>query len=164
MKHFALRTLTALLTLTLLLLPLAACTTEEAKGGYTFKTPGGVELTVGDAAEGLSDRLGAAQSVTESASCGLPGTDRLYAYSGFRVKTTPSEQGDIICQIELTDDSLKTPEGLYIGMSAEDAKTAMSGKGTATTVGDGFSYTKDGVKLQVTVRDGAVSAITYLEG
>lgn len=164
MKKIALRALTitvALLTLALSL-SLLSCNTAETDAGFTFKTPAGAEISVGDPDTVIAS-LGAYISVNESASCGgIPGNDRVYLYSGFRVKTTPAEGGDVICQIELMDDSLTTPEGLYIGMSAENAKTAMNGKGTYASSGAGFYYTKGNCKLQISVRGGAVSGITYL--
>ncbi len=161
MKNHILRVLTICLALVLVCL-LAACGGSDA--GYTFKTSGGVEIAIGDAADKTIEALGTYLSMTESASCGgIPGNDRVYAYAGFRVKTTPADGGDVVCQIELTDDSLKTPEGIYIGMNVEDAKTAMSGKGTIETVGEGFSCTKGNTRLQVSARGGIVSGVTYVE-
>ncbi len=163
MKHIAFRILALTLALCALTLSFVACSSESAEEGFTFKNSAGVEISIGDS-DKVIPQLGEPLSKNESASCGgIPGNDCVYTYAGFRVKTTPKKNGDAICQIELTDDSLKTPEGLYIGMSAEAAKSAMSGKGTYTAVGDGFSCTKGNTKLQVAVRNGAVSAISYLE-
>ncbi len=160
MKHTVLRVLALALALLAAALPLVACGTEES---FAFKTPAGAEISIGDSDKVISD-LGRYLSKDESASCGgIPGNDCVYAYNGFRVKTTPAKDGGSeICQIELTDDSVKTPEGLYIGMSAEDAKGAMSGKGIYAESGASFNYTKGNCKLQIAVRDGKVSGITYL--
>ena len=97
----------------------------------------------------------------ESASCGgFEGKDYVYTYQGFRVSTTPAKDGQIVCKIELTDDSVKTPEGLYIGMSRTDAEVTMKGF-TAESVGGNLVYTAGSVKLQVVFRDDAVSGIIY---
>ena len=95
-------------------------------------------------------------------SCGgFQGKDYIYTYKGFRVSTTPAKDGQVICKIELTDDSVKTPEGLYIGMSRADVEKAMKSF-TAESVGDNLAYTVGGTKLQVVFRDGSVSGIIYV--
>ena len=162
MKKLVIRTAAALALLLVLSLAFAACEASNEEG-FAFKTPNGVSVSIGDSDDVIAE-LGTYRSVNESASCGgIPGNDFVYNYQGFRVKTTPAEGGgNVICQIELTDDTLKTPEGLYIGMSAEDAKTAMSEQGSYASTGAGFSCTKGGCKLQITVRNGVVSGIAYL--
>ena len=161
MKHFVIRTVAILAILLLVALPLLSCETAE-ESGFAF-TSAGVSVAIGDA-DGVIAKLGEYRSVNESASCGgIPGNDRVYTYNGFRVKTTPAAGGgNEVCQIELTDDSVKTPEGIYIGMSAADAKTAMNGQGTYAESGAGFSYTKGSTKLQISVRGDVVSGVAYL--
>ena len=164
MKKTVMRTATLLIALLLLSLTVALVSCERGtEETFIFTAPGGVNITIGST-DVVIEELGACVSMSESASCGgIPGNDRVYTYEGFRVKTTPAASGgNEVCQIELTDDSLKTPEGLYIGMSAEDAKAAMSGQGTYAESGAGFSYTKGNCKLQVSVRGGVVSGIAYL--
>lgn len=159
MKHIihSLALLLALLTVTL-----ACGCGGDASSGYVFQAQNGTEIRIGALADTVIPKLGNYISMSESASCGgLPGNDRVYVYAGYRVKTTPAEGGDVVCQIELTDDSVKTPEGLYIGMPIADAHKAMGGKGNELAMGS--SYTKGGTKLQISVRDGAVFAIAYLE-
>ncbi len=149
-----------LATLTLALC-LAAC--GSSSSGFVFKNASGVEIAIGASAKDVIAKLGTPISKNESPSCGgIPGNDCLYTFQGYRVKTTPSNDGDIICQIELTDDSLKTPEGLYIGMSAEDAKAAMSGKGASETVGSNLIYTSGDMKLQIICSGGSVTGISYV--
>ena len=77
------------------------------------------------------------------------------------MSTTPAKDGQIICKVELTDDSVKTPQGLYFGLSRADAEAAMKGF-TAEKVGDNLVYTSGSVKLQVVFRDGAVTGIIYV--
>lgn len=156
------RTLTFALSLLTILFALFACGGSDAKG-YAFKTPNGGEIAIGDKADDALAAAGSHLSMSESASCGgIEGMDRLYVYNGFRMKTTPSEKGDVVCEIALTNDSLKTPEGLYIGMAEADVKSAMSGKGSAETVGTNLVYQSGDMKLQVNISGGYVTAITYL--
>lgn len=159
------KSLTKILTLTLAALTLlCALLTTACDGGakendgYTFKA-GNVTLSIGASADVVA-QLGTPTSFEESASCGgIPGTDKLYVFSGFRVKTTPGYDGDVICDIELTDDSVKTPEGLTIGSTKEQITSAM---GVGEMNGENLIYKKGNMKLQFMIRDGFVTNIQYL--
>ena len=161
------KTTLRILSLTLALLALTLCFAACGdKGGsasdLVFVTPNGVTLTIGGPAADAVTTLGDWVSMNSSDSCGgFSGKDYLYTYHGFRMSTTPAKDGQIICKVELIDDSVKTPEGLYIGMSRADAESAMSGK-TSETVGDNLVYTAGDVKLQVIFRDGTVAGIVYV--
>ena len=112
-----LRILTGLMAMIALVLCFAACD-SSSEGSYYFQTKDGVKIAIGDTDEVVTSKLGAPISETSSASCGgFEGKDYVYTYKGFRVSTTPAKNGQIVCKVELTDDSVKTPEGLYIGMN-----------------------------------------------
>ena len=161
------KTTLRILSLTLALLALTLCFAACGdKGGsasdLVFVTPNGVTLTIGGPAADAVTTLGDWVSMNSSDSCGgFSGKDYLYTYHGFRMSTTPAKDGQIICKVELTDDSVKTPEGLYIGMTREDAESAMKSH-TAESVGDNLVYTAGSVKLQIIFRDGNVSGIIYV--
>ncbi len=164
MKPLFPRVLVCLLAL-LMMLPLAACGGSSASDGFVFQTPDGVELAIGASGTDAIEALGKALSVVENPTCynGDVGTEYIYTYEHFRISAVTTADYDVLLSVELLDDALKTPEGLYIGMSAEDAKAAMSGKGEMKSAGDSFSYIKGNTKLQISVREGAVSGIRYLE-
>ena len=156
-----LRILTGLMAMIALVLCFAACD-SSSEGSYYFQTKDGVKIAIGDTDEVVTSKLGAPISETSSESCGgFEGKDYVYTYKGFRVSTTPAKNGQIVCKVELTDDSVKTPEGLYIGMSRADVEKAMKAF-TAESVGDNLVYTDGGVKLQVILRSGSVSGIVYV--
>ena len=117
------KTTLRILSLTLAVLALTLCFAACGdKGGsasdLVFVSPNGVTLTIGSPAADAVTTLGDWVSMNSSDSCGgFSGKDYLYTYHGFRMSTTPAKDGQIICKVELTDDSVKTPEGLYIGMS-----------------------------------------------
>ena len=155
-----------LLTILLVLIlgvSLAACGGgKTAKGGALYFKANDIKITIGADADDTIDKLGRWISQNSSDSCGgFSGKDYIYAYKGYSVSTTPSKNGQIVCKIELTDDSVKTPQGLYIGMSRKDAEKAME-KFTAESVGDNLVYTQGDVKLQVIFRDGSVAGIVYV--
>ncbi|MBQ9151015.1 MAG: hypothetical protein IJX72_02100 [Clostridia bacterium] len=161
MKTIIIRILASLLAALTLTLCLAACGGKSG-GDLIFKTNDGVKVVIGANADDTVDKLGNWVSMNSSDSCGgFSGKDYIYTYDGFRVSTTPAKNGQIVCKVELTDDSVKTPEGLYIGMSRKDAESAMKGF-TSESVGDNLVYAADGVKLQVVFRDGAVTGIIYV--
>lgn len=162
MKNTINRTLALLLATLTLVLCLAACGGGKASTDFSFKTADGVSIVIGAEADAIIEKLGNWVSQNSSASCGgFQGNDYIYTYHGFRVSTTPAKNGQIICKVELIDDSFKTPEGLYIGMSRTDAEAAMKGF-TAESVGGNLVYTAGDTKLQVVFRDDAVSGIVYV--
>lgn len=157
-----LRILSVLLAAMTLCLCFAACSGGGGSSKLDFKSPNGTVVTMGADAKAIIDGLGSPVSLNSSPSCGgFQGMDYIYAYKGFRVSTTPAKDGDVICKVELTDDSVKTPQGLYIGMSRTEVEKAMKGF-SAESVGDNLVYTDGGVKLQVIFRSDAVSGIVYV--
>ncbi len=111
-----------------------------------------------DMSEVLS-ALGEPQSYFEAASCAFEGLDKTYTYSGFQVLTRPDGEKDYVNSILLTDDSVTTPEGLYIGASAADV-TATYGEGES--LGSSLRYTKENVVLSFILENDAVVSIEYL--
>ena len=163
MKNTIIRILACLLAILTLTLCFAACGGGGKSGGGSlyFKVKD-TKVVIGADAEDTIEKLGNWSSQNSSDSCGgFSGKDYIYSYSGYSVSTTPSKNGQIVCKIELTDDSVKTPQGLYIGMSRKDAEKAMEGF-TAESVGDNLVYTQGDVKLQVIFRDGSVAGIVYV--
>ena len=159
------KTTLRILALTLALVALTLCFAACGdKGGsdtkLVFVTPNNVTLAVGAPADKAVTTLGDWISMNSSDSCGgFQGKDYLYTYHGFRMSTTPAKDGQIICKVELTDDSVKTPQGLYIGMSRADAEAAMKGF-SSEKVGDNLVYTSGSVKLQVVFRGDSISGIS----
>lgn len=126
---------------------------------YVFQT-GSTTLSIDqDMAEVLS-ALGEAKQYFEAASCAFEGLDKTYTYSGFSITTRPDGDKDFVNSIILTDDSVTTPEGLYIGSTADDVTAAYGECPDAT---DTFlSYTKGNTALNFVLEDGKVVSIEYL--
>lgn len=156
-----LRMLAVLLAALTLTLCFASCGgSKTSDDGYTFKAPNGTEIAIGALHDDVIPKLGDYESVDKTDSCGgFKGQDCTYFYKGFRVYTTPSDKGDVVNMIELTDDSVSTPEGLTIG-SSKDAVIKAMGNGTA--VGENLSYEKGNMKLVFIFRDGAVTNVQYM--
>ena len=132
----------------------------QAAGAYVFTTGDGVTVSVDeDMAQVLTD-LGEAQSYFEAESCAFEGLDKTYTYPGFVITTRPDGENDYVNSIRLTDDSVSTVEGVYIGSSEADVKAAYGEDGGADQ--GMLSYTAGGVSLNFILEDGAVISIEYL--
>lgn len=111
-----------------------------------------------DMAEVLA-ALGEAQSYFEAASCAFEGLDKTYTYPGFQIITRPEGDKDYVNSILLTDDSVTTQEGIYIGGSKDDI-TAAYGAGEET--GSAIMYTKGNVTLSFILEGDKIISIEYL--
>lgn len=129
-----------------------------APGSYVFLSGDFAVSIDQDMAEVLA-ALGEPQSYFEAASCAFEGLDKTYTYSGFQVLTRPDGEKDYVNSILLTDDSVTTPEGVYIGASAADV-TAAYGEGES--LGSSLCYTKEGTVLSFILENDKVISIEYL--
>ena len=121
-------------------------------------TAGGATFTVGDEMGPVEAILGEPASYFEAESCAFKGLDKVYTYSGFTVSTNPKDDNtDLICSILLTDDSVTTIEGVYIG---SPASAVIEKYGEPS--GDIYSYEKNGVSLVFVVENDTVVSIEYL--
>ena len=140
--------------------PQTGSAAPEAGGSYVFTTGGGATVSVDeDMAQVLSD-LGEAQSYFEAESCAFEGLDKTYTYPGFVITTRPEGEKDYVNSIRLTDDSVSTGEGIYIGSTEADVKAAYGEDGGADQ--GMLSYTAGGVSLNFILESGAVISIEYL--
>ena len=139
---------------------LCACDGGNAKD-YTI-TIKGVELAIGQTLDDVNSVYGVPMAYDESASCGgIPGTDRVYQYPGFTIKTTPATGGkNVICMIDLKNDTYGTNEGLFVGSTVASVKETL-GKPTSETT-TLLVYEAANMKLQFGVRDNFVTNIRYL--
>lgn len=181
MKRTLLCALLALVTV----LSLAACGGEEQPGASDAQSSGGqtgqpaqspqpdgagpaayvfqfgdAELSIDqDMAEVLA-ALGEPKSYFEAASCAFEGLDKTYTYSGFVITSRPDGEKDFVNSIILTDDSVTTPEGLYLGCTAADVTAAYGESADAT---DTFiPYAKGNTALNFILSEGKVISIEYL--
>lgn len=103
--------------------------------------------------------LGQASEYFESESCAFKGLDKFYFYSGFEISTYPMDGKDFISAVDLVDDTVSTPEGIYLGSTVEDMIAAY-GEDYNESLGS-YSYIKDDSNLQFITEDGEVIGITY---
>ena len=151
----------ALLVL-LLLVVLVGCEgngTERSPEEYSFQVEN-CTFSVGDDADRVIASLGKANHFSSAPSCAGVGTDELYVYNGFKITAhRDSERAEII-MIELTNDTLSTPEAVRIGDSAERL-TDVYGKGEDFS--GGIEYSRANCILRFFLREGRIIGIRYLK-
>lgn len=139
-----------------------ACKKEESdntpKSFYvTYK---GVKIELGKNADNAVENIGDVLSVHELGDCGGLGSQIKYTYASLAIYVLEDKDGNaVIDGIELYDDSITTPEGVYIGMSEEDARAKLEG---AAEKGGALTVTKGKYSLKVTLDGGKVTEINYI--
>ena len=123
---------------------------------FTYK---GVEMKLSQPAEPIIEKLGEPMKYTESASCAFDGLDKSYYYGSFYLETYPQGDKDFVYGWWFADDTVTTPEGIYIGATKADVEKAYGAEnfnGTnAYTVKDGNGT------LTVILENDAVTSIQY---
>jgi len=135
-----------------------------ASGSFVFlvsKEGTEIEVAINEDMADVLAALGEAQSYFEAASCAFNGLDKTYTYAGFSITTRPDGEKDYVNSILLTDDSVTTAEGVYIGCTAEEVAAAY-GESEATASDTVLAYTKGDAALNFVLQDGKVISIEYL--
>ena len=136
------------------------CDKEEVN--YSFKS-GEVGFSVHHDADAVIEKLGDPIDLVETPSCGGgEEPDREYTYAGFKFNTVNENGLNKIVKIVLTDDSVSTPEGISIGSSRDEVIAAYGSSFTENASGT-LTYTDGSTKLMIGIKDGAVSAIHYVQ-
>ncbi len=99
---------------------------EEPPYGPLSFTYNEVTFGILDEAEPVMEELGEAEDLFISASCAYQGDDYIYYYDGLELTTNEIDGVFCITGIVLADDTIKTPQGLTIGMNMEEALELMS--------------------------------------
>ena len=163
---------TAILLLALLLLLSFGCRTDEqddpnavfvdpnavrgGEYGELYFEANGARFGIYDETEQVLSALPAYRSTFTGQSCAFETEDVSYFFAGFEITTNEIDGTSRVTAIRLDDDTVKTPQGLYIGMPEEDAISAFPALYEADwNLVDGTAL------LSVTIVDGAVYGVTY---
>ena len=118
----------------------------------------GVDLAIGDAADGVIAQLGDDYTLSEAASCAGQGMDRMYTYPSVRLYVfAPVDGVAVISSVSYIDDGVKTAEGLGIGCSTAQVLTALGEADEASEAR--LIYRGNGGVLAFGFRDGVVVSI-----
>ena len=126
--------------------------TVASKNNFAVK----IDSDMADVLSALGDPL----QYYESASCAFEGLDKTYTYAGYTVLTRPDGKKDYVNSILITDDSVTTTEGAYIGMTADAVKGIY---GAPTTENETLiTYTDGNTTLSFVLKDARVVSIEYI--
>ena len=156
-----------LLLAAMCLLAVVSCEKEndEATAAFAVFSYNGVQIPLGAEAAPILTALGGSPKVATTASCYGDDFDRIYEYTSFQVETYTRDGAEYVMKISVINDidvNAQTPEGIRIGSGREDVEAAY---GTPTEVSDAamvYLNRAGGAKLQILLRNGAVSGIQYL--
>lgn len=126
--------------------------------GFPFEYKGQI-IYVGVSAEPIVRQLGEPQNYFEAPSCAFNGIDKTYFYSGIELHTFPLDDKDYVLAVVFTDDSVETPDGVYLGISAKDA-IAILGDGYEENGGQ-YTYVKGQGSLSVMTENNVVIDLSY---
>ncbi len=131
---------------------------NPAEPGYTFQV-NGTEIAMHYEAAPILEALGEPKSYTEEASCAFEGLDKTYFFGSFYLTTYPIGDRDFVYSLWLVDDSISTPEGIYIGATQAEVEAAYGTEGFNGS--NAYVMTKGDSKLTVILDNGSVSSIQY---
>ena len=95
----------------------------------------------------------------EAQSCAYQGLDKFYTFDSFEVMVNTIDGHDVITNISILDDLVKTPEGLAIGDSY-DKMISVLGENYIVS-GNIYKYEKYGTYLSVLIKNGQIVSIDY---
>lgn len=137
--------------------------TLDTKDNFVF-TYEGVDITLGSeptATLAALEKTGTPKKL-DVPSCAHDGTDHVYTFSNIVLtvyQATGSETG-YISGVRLTSDLVATPEGLEIGMSADDARTKYGDADETTD--KTWVYKRGTSELMLTITNDKIVSIEYM--
>lgn len=142
----------------------AEAAVEVAGSGVTVKFEGGRTIGLGKAGDDVVPALGSYSDKLEAPSCIHPGNDVIYYYNGYTVTTSPDASGrNVVMGVEITSGSARLANGVTIGSSVSDVKSAFGSNFTETF---GMMVYEIGAgKVQIVCDGGTVTALSVtIEG
>ncbi len=107
----------------------------------------------------ILEKLGEPKKYNESASCAFEGLDKSYYYGSFYLETYPQGDKDFVSGWWFADDSVTTPEGIYIGSSKAEVEKAYGTDGYNGT--NAYTVNKDAGMLTIILENDVVTSIQY---
>jgi hypothetical protein len=131
---------------------------QPAESGYEF-SHNGTSVALGGLASDFTTSAGEPDKIFEAPSCAFVGVDKILYYPGFTVNTFPVDGVDYILAVVFTDDSVATPEGIYLGMTRTDVEAAY-GK-PSQEEDNGSTYNKGGMSLRFVFENDVAVGLKY---
>lgn len=127
--------------------------------GYIFRIKD-IEFVIGEDPTEKIEKLGIASDSFSAPSCAMQGEDKIYTYSGFTLTANLESKDNPVklISILLTDDSVQTKEGLYIGQTRENVEK-LYGKKKKKEIE--YIYKKGRMELSIIFEGDKVISIEY---
>ena len=154
--------ISVLVVAVLLTLCLVGCGKNADIASYVMV--GNAKLTLGSAYDdATASALGTPANTQKAVSCHYDGYDTMYYYEGYTIYTYLLEDKNIMYSIEITDASIKTPEGAHVGMTVAEVETIYGTDHTELPNGISYALEGEGAKLNFRVKNDQVFCIEYYE-
>lgn len=138
-----------------------ATESEALEGVAYYITLNDAKIQLGATADDIIDKLGEYQDRREIGDCGGLGAQVKYSYPSVEIYVLESKsEGSVIDQISFRDDLVSTPEGVYIGMTASEAKDIL-GEPTGENQ-NSFEYLSGKYLLKITHDGQVIKNIDYM--
>ena len=108
--------------------------------------------------EPILEALGAPFGYGEYRSGAYAGVEKTYRFQGLNLRTYPSQDGERILGVMITDSSLQTPEGISIGDSASRVRECF---GSDAIQSGCCTVSRSGEQMVVLLEHNVVTAIQY---
>jgi hypothetical protein len=133
-------------------------TPTASNDGYTFVVKGATIAMHAEVAPILA-KLGDPKEYFEAPSCAFQGIEKTYAYAGFKLTTYELDGVDHVASVLILDDSVATPEGVFMGATLDEVTKAYGGQ-YAQNLGL-YTYTSGKMTLAFLLENGKVTSIEY---
>lgn len=129
--------------------------------GY-FCEYNGTKVRVNTDVNAILAALGSDYQFFEAPSCAGLGMSKTYTYNNgaFVISTVPVGNIDLISNVVLFNDSITTPEGIFIGSTADDVVKAY-GNPTTDIIDGTYCYELNDTMLVIITQDNVVTSISY---
>lgn len=132
--------------------------TKPASDEYAFNYKG-TDIVMNAPAGDIIAALGEPRSYSEETSCAFVGLDKTYFFGSFYLQTYPLEGEDYIYCLWIVDDSVETPEGIYIGASQAAVEAVYGAE--AFNGSNAYVITGENSRLTIILDNGVVYSIQY---
>ena len=127
-------------------------------GGYgaLYFEVNGMRFGIYDEADAVIEALPECRSTFVGETCAFESRDVYYIYDGFQMMVNEIDGTNRITAITAKNDTVNTPQGLYIGMKAEDAAAAFP-----KLAAEDWVLIDGTAQLSVVILDGVIAEIIY---
>lgn len=133
---------------------------KQEEKGYVFES-GGTVIEVDTKVDIYTSKLGEPKGgYYEAKSCAFDGLDKFWYYDGFTIQAYQKDGVDLVYMVSLTDDTVKTKEGVKIG-DAKDKMTSVYGS-NCKVEGNMHSYESGNMMLEFNIKDDSIISINYI--